>query len=94
MRLLMLSVTGGGVAPYDKLVSVEDPTEFLGTLRARLLKERIDKLNEIPLTDDLQANALRMLKVKLYETGRDTYPDTEQEVDALYKKFAQRLHDE
>ncbi len=86
-RLLMLYVKGGSSEPYYRLVSVEDPVRFLGIMRARVLKDQINKMDENPLTDEAQANALRTLKVKLYETGYKDYPDTDEEVAKLYRRF-------
>lgn len=78
--------------PYRKLVSVEDPVRFLGIMRAKALKDQIDKLTEQPVinrfdSDDAQADIIRTLKVKLYETGLKEYPETDAEVEALYRRF-------
>ena len=90
-RLLILSITGGSRTPVRKLVSVEDPIRYLGILRAKLVKEQIDYMaqNYIPSpeTDNEQANFLRTLKVKLYDTGLSEYPETDAEVEALYRRF-------
>jgi hypothetical protein len=90
-RLLMLAVTGGNAPPYRKLVSVEDPVRFLGIMRAKALKEQIDYVtnNYVPgqETEDVQADILRTLKVKLFETGLKEYPETDAEVEALYRRF-------
>lgn len=89
-KVLMLQVTGGGVPPYRKLVSVEDPTRFLGTLRAKALKDSIANVTFDPqgfANDDNQADILRTLKVKLFETGLKEYPETDAEVEAAYRRF-------
>ena len=96
-RILMLAVVGGGEEPYRRLVEVDDPVRYMGILRAKLLKEMIDRLNVSPTPidiDDKQADALRTLKVKLYETGLTEYPDTEDEVSEIYRRFdaGQRLN--
>jgi hypothetical protein len=87
----MLSVSGGGKPPYRKLVSVEDPARYLGIIRAKMVHDLIDYVaqNFVPgqETDDVQAEALRTLKVKLYETGLEDYPETDAEVEALYRRF-------
>ena len=91
-RLLMLSVTGGNMPPYRKLVSVEDPVRFLGIMRAKALQDQMNYLTEQPMTtlsdlEDTQANIIRTLKVKLFETGYKEYPETDAEVEALYRRF-------
>jgi hypothetical protein len=87
----MLSVSGGSKPPYRKLVSVEDPVRYLGFMRAKALHDQMEYMaqNFVPgqETDDVQAEALRTLKVKLYETGLDEYPETDAEVEALYRRF-------
>jgi hypothetical protein len=87
----MLSVSGGGKPPYRKLVSVEDPARYLGIMRAKMLYDLKEYMaqNFVPgqETDDVQAEALRTLKVKLYETGLENYPETDAEVEALYRRF-------
>ena len=88
MRLYILSVVGGGKPPYRRLVSVEDPAQFLGTLRAKALKDMIDQVTRTALhRDEYLAEQLRTLKVKLYKTEYETYPDTEEEVKFLYERF-------
>jgi hypothetical protein len=88
-RLLMMSVTGGSTTPYLKLVSVEDPVQFLGLMRLQIMQAQIEKLSKAPaLPDDAQAEILRTLKVKLYETGLNEYPETDAEVEALYRRFS------
>lgn len=89
-EILMLSVVGGGEAPYRRLVEVDDPVRYLGILRAKLLREMIGRINASPTpidVDDRQADALRTLKVKLYRTGLTEYPDTEEEVSEIYRRF-------
>lgn len=90
-RLLMLSITGGNMPSYRKLVSVEDPVRYLGVMRARALKDQIDKLASFDVqgfgNDDNQADVIRTLKVKLFETGYKDYPETDAEVEALYRRF-------
>ncbi len=91
-RLYILQVNGGGKPPYRRLVNVEDPIAFMGILRAKALKDLIDKMcSTLWKTDlerdDYQAEQLRTLKVRLYKTEYENYPDTEQEVQFLYERF-------
>ena len=91
-RLCILTVSGGGSPPYRKIVSVQDPIRFLGTMRAKELQHQLDVMSrtvwETPEAEaDAQANLLRTLKVRLYETGLKDYPETDEGVEALYKRF-------
>lgn len=91
-RPLMMVVTGGTVPSYHKLVSVENPEQFIGYMRAKALKDQIDKLSSEPaLPEDDQANILRTLKVKLYDVGLDEYPETDTEVKEVYRRFDARI---
>ena len=92
VRLLMMTVAGGVQTPYHKLVTVDDPMRLIAFVRARMLAEYVKKLSHIPvlppeLQDEVNEEVLRSLKVKIYETGLNEYPETDAEVEALYKRF-------
>lgn len=79
---MMMSVEGGGLQPYRRLLSIEDEIEMLGILRLNAIQQ-IMGLDE----DDLQADALRTLKVKLKETGLTEYPETQEEIDEIFRRI-------
>lgn len=95
-QILMLTVTGGGRPYFRKIVSVEDPTRFLGHIRARVLKEQIDEVSSAHWVtaqqrENYQAEQLRTLKVKLYELNLKDYPETDTEVEEVYRRFDRAL---
>jgi hypothetical protein len=97
MKVMMLVVTGvagaHSVGPWRRIVSVEDEVEFLGMMRAVAMKEIVDALNAAPvpglMNDDVQAELLKALRLKLIDTGLTEYPDTEQGQAELYKRMTQ-----
>lgn len=83
MRLMMLSVKGAGLIPYRRLVSVLDEDEFVGAMRIVALRQIIT-LNP---KEELQADVLRELKVTLKDTGLTEYPETQLEVDEIFRRM-------
>ena len=90
-RIMLLTVTGGAkdfvVGPWRRIVSVQDEIEFLGTMRAIALKEIIDAINLKQVPEDIQAEMLRSLKLRLTDTGLTEFPESETEQAALYKRM-------
>lgn len=84
MRLMMLKVVGVGLLPYRRLVSVEDEVEFTGYMRIAALRQ-IMALNP---GEDLQAEAIRDLKITLKDTGLTEYPETDFAVDEIFRRMS------
>ena len=92
-RLKLLQVTGGAgdyvIGPYRRFVTVVNDMEFIGSVRAQVQKELIQTVLEGGLQDNEQANLLSTLKVRLFETGLDDYPETPEAQNELYLRFTQ-----
>lgn len=90
-NVYMLTVTGGNLPSYRKLVTVHDPLKFVAIMRSLSMRDQMDHLahSYVPgqETDDVHADILRTLKVKLFETGLKEYPETDAEVEAAYRRF-------
>jgi len=93
--IMLLSVTGIP-EPWQRIVAVEDETEFLGHLRAIALKETVDALTDSnePLLDeekaDVQADILRNLRIHLKDTGLTEFPESDAEQQALYERMSKQ----
>src|ERR1700675_842038 len=90
-KLKLLQVTGGAgdhvIGPYRRFVTVVNDMEFIGTVRAQILKDLIDAVQTGSMLDEEQAELLKSLRVRLYETGLDDYPETPEAQTELSKSF-------
>jgi hypothetical protein len=93
MKIMLLEVKGGTgdyvIGPYRRIVSVQDETEFLDTIRTLVLHEIIDAIETGKVKDHEQADILRSIKVRLTDTYLSEYPDTPEEQAAMYRKYTQ-----
>lgn len=97
MKVMLMTVTGEAgphvIGPWRRIVSVEDEIEFLGMMRAVAIKEIAEALNAEPIQglshDDVQAELLKALKIRLTDTGLTEYPDTPEAQAELYRRMTQ-----
>jgi hypothetical protein len=90
-KIMLLTITGGtetySIGPARSLVSVQDDQEFLKSMRAIVLKKLIEESSAGSLPDDQQAEVLRTLKLRLSDTGLTEWPETTEELNALYERM-------
>lgn len=90
-KLMLLTVYGVSsdysIGTWQRLVSVSNEAEFLGTMRVKALKELIDEGNAGHIPDDQQAIMLRSLRLRLTDTGLTDMPETEIERTALWERM-------
>lgn len=85
MSKVYLLTVSAGTTLWQRMVSVQDTTEFLGIMRVAVLKEMKD--NAIQLDADQQADFLRSLRLRLTDTGLAEMPETEEEQVALWNRM-------
>ena len=93
-KVMVLEVTGGCVedfvfTPIYRIVEVIDPTEFIGRIRARILLRLIEYAQKGVLPEDKIDKMMITVKVKLYDTGLTSYPETPEEEAALLSAWIQ-----
>ena|ERR1700690_515002 len=90
-KLMLLTVYGvtpsHSIGSWQRLVSVNDEVEFLGTMRALALKELVDEIGKGNVSDEDQAAILRALRLRLTDTGLADMPEDETERIALWEKM-------
>lgn len=90
-KLMLLTVYGvtpsHSIGSWQRLVSVNDEVEFLGTMRALALKELVDEIGKGNVSDEDQAAILRALRLKLTDTGLKDMPETDEERNALWLRM-------
>lgn len=90
-KLYLLTVRGGVgdiiLGPHRRLVEVADPIEYIAAVRMRTLQEIVETINNKEVSDDVQAELIRSLRVNLRDTGLTTFPDTPEEQAALFEKW-------
>lgn len=92
-RLKMMQVTGSaGTYTMDahRLVTVLNELDLIAVVRLQAMKEAQKYL----LTEEQQADLIGTLRVRLYDTGLDEYPDDNAVVRDLYRKFLQPAKEE
>ena len=88
MLLTVYGVTPShSIGSWQRLVSVNDEVEFLGTMRALALKELVDEIGKGNVSDEDQAAILRALRLRLTDTGLADMPEDETERIALWEKM-------
>lgn len=87
----MLEIRMLGQDPIRRLVSVNNDLQFIGTYRAACLNRLLPnktKDNVLPFkSDHEQVEHLRNLKLILKDTGLAELPETDAEIEALYRRF-------
>lgn len=100
MKVMLLTVTGGSgdwtISTWRRIVSVEDETQFLATMRLVALQELQLFLETLPDTlpngivsrpkDEIAQELMKSLKLRLTDLGLTEYPETPEEQAQLYAK--------
>jgi hypothetical protein len=88
-KIMFVKVTAGVAGnyvftPMYKIAEVNDEKEFLGHLRARILKKTLSEAR-----GENVEHILNTLKIKLHDTGLTEYPDTPEAEALLFERMTQ-----
>jgi len=90
-KLMLLTVYGVGedysIGSWQRLVSVTDEAELLGSMRAAALKELAEEVGRGKIPEEDQVKILRALRLKLTDTGLTDMPETDEERTALWERM-------
>lgn len=93
-KIMFISVTAGATENYCfpsmyRIAEVTDEVEYIGHMRARIVKALIDEALKGTFPGENIDQILRTLRVKLQDTGLTEYPDTPEAEAALFERMTQ-----
>ena len=92
MKIMFIAITAGATENYCfpsmyRIAEVTDEVEYIGRVRARIIKALIDEAHQGTFPGENIDQILRTLKVKLFDTGLTEFPETEVEHAALFERL-------
>ena len=93
-KIMFISITAGATENYCfpsiyRIAEVTDEVEYIGRVRARIIKALIDEAHQGTFPGENIDQILRTLKVKMFDTGFTEYPDTPEGEVELFERMTQ-----
>lgn len=90
-KIMFMEVRGGveefRILPWRRIVTVVDEDEFIAAMRLIAMREMKEAVENRSLPEDIQADLIKSLKIRLTDTGLTDYPETPEEQAKLYERM-------